>query len=387
VSEPTVLAESPSVPAAAELEPVHPDYGGACLSEIAPTLFGRDGLRREDIVPTWLPSSLHETGPVVLLVLDGLGATQLSARAAIAPTMAAMEQSTITSVAPTTTSTALTSIVTGRPPAAHGVVGYRVRVGAEVMNVLRWTTPSGDARARVPPQAFQQLPAFLGRHVPVVTRAEFQGTGFTEAHLHGAEIHGWRLSSSLPVIAADLVRSGAAFVYAYYDGIDSIAHETGLGERYEAELAATDRMVADLIDRLPAGAALAITSDHGQVEVRSGPIRLDDEVMAEVEGLSGEGRFRWLHVRDGATERVAKRAAERYGDVAWVRTVDELVDGGFFGGHLPDAFLNRLGRVALMAKAPISFADPSDTGDFHLIARHGSLTKDEALVPLLGLRR
>ena len=32
----------------------------------------------------------------------------------------------------------------------------------------------------------------------------------------------------------------APFVYAYYDGIDKIAHDKGLGEHYRAELRAAD---------------------------------------------------------------------------------------------------------------------------------------------------
>ena len=156
------------------------------------------------------------------------------------------------------------------------------------------------------------------------------------------------------MVVANLIRDGAPFVYAYYDGIDSIAHETGLGERYDAEVAATDRLVADLLARLPKSAALAITSDHGQVEVRTAPIHLDEEVMAEVTGLSGEGRFRWLHTAHGATQRVARRATDHYGDVAWVRTVSELAEEGFFGGPLSADFLSRLGDVALQWREPRS---------------------------------
>ena len=367
-------------------QPIRPDYEAACISGIVPALLSGQAAAGGE-VPDWVPESLHGGGPVVLLVLDGLGAQQLEARRAITPTMSQMEQATITSVVPTTTAAALTSITTGTPPAAHGVVGYRLRVVNQVMNVLRWTTSSGDARDTVRPRAFQQLPSFGGERIPVVTRSEFVGTGFTDAHLFGTEVHGWRLASSLPVIAAGLVRDGAPFVYAYYDGIDSIAHETGLGDRYDAELAATDRMIADLIDRLPKGAALAITADHGQVEVLEQPIRFDKELLADVTGMSGEGRFRWLHVGRGATDKVARRIANRLGDLAWVRTLDELDEGGYFGGPLSDEFRRRLGDVAVMARAAVSFADPADPGDIHLVSRHGSLTADEMYVPLLGLRR
>jgi hypothetical protein len=364
--------------------PLVPDYGGRCLTELVPVLMRLGDLRARDAVPDWVPPRVAEASNVVLLILDGLGAEQLACRRELAPTMTAMAHATLTSVAPTTTAAALTSIVTGRTPAEHGVVGYRVWVGGQVLNVLRWTTPSGDARNEVRPRAFQQLPPFLGQRVPVISKAEFAHTGFTEAHLFGVELIGYRLSSSLPVLIAEALQRRAPFVYAYYDGIDAIAHMTGLGACYDAEVHATDQLVANVLERLPKGSALVISADHGQVEVTAAPIRIDEDVMVDVEAISGEGRFRWLHARPGATERVATKAAERFGDVCWVRTLDELVDAGIFGGALPDAFRRRLGDVALMARAPVAVFDPADPADAHLIGRHGSLTKDEVLVPLLG---
>jgi hypothetical protein len=45
-----------------------------------------------------------------------------------------------------------------------------------------------------------------------------------------------------------------------------------------------------------------------------------------------------------------------------------------------------MGDVALVAREPISFDDPADTGPFRLVSRHGSLTSAEMLVPLLAGR-
>ncbi len=367
-------------------EPLRPDYGGACLTEVVPTLLRLDALRVADALPVWLPAPLVDATAVVLLVLDGLGAESLAAHRAVTPVMSAMAGATITSVAPTTTVTALTSLTTGRAPADHGVLGHRVRAGDEVLNVLRWTTGAGDARAEIRPQAFQQVEPFLGRRVPVVSQAAFAGSGFSQAHLAGTELLGWRVASSIGVFVAEALARGERFVYAYYDGIDKVAHCEGLGACYEAELAAVDRLVADLVDRLPAGCALAVTSDHGQVETARPPVTIDPGLMDEVTGLSGDGRFRWLHVRAGATARVAAIARELYGGIAWVRTVAEIDGAGWFGKPLPDAFARRLGDVALVARAAVSFADPTDPGDQRLVARHGSLTSAEALVPLLGVR-
>ncbi|MGH9151727.1 MAG: alkaline phosphatase family protein [Acidimicrobiales bacterium] len=359
--------------------PVLPAYGGACLSSLVPAL-----LSPAAGAPEWMPPSVREASQVVLLVLDGLGWEQLCERAGLAPVLTGMEGRPITSVAPTTTVTALTSISTGLAPADHGVVGYRVRVGRrDVLNVLRWNTAAGDARPLVPPGAFQPEPAFAGTAPPVVTRAEFATTGFTAAHLAGARLHGWRLPSAVPVEVRRLLAAGEPFVYAYYDGIDKVAHDRGFGPYYDAELAATDRLVADVLAVLPPGAALVVTSDHGQVQVDGAGIELDPALMADVDLLSGEGRFRWLHARPGTAERLAATAHRLYDDVAWVRTLDEVVEQGWLGGRPSPEVARRLGDVALVPFEPVAFLDPADTGESRLVCRHGSLTPAEAIVPLL----
>ena len=359
-------------------EPLIPDYGGACISSIVPALSaGSYG-------PEWVPAAAREARQVVLFVLDGLGWEQLQERRHLAPTLAGMEGSPISSVAPSTTACALTSIALGRPPSEHGIVGYRFHAGGgDVLNVLRWATRHGDARGALPPEEMQPVAAFGGRRVPVLTRAEFEGSGFSTAHLNGALVVGWKAPSSLAVEVAGALGAGEPFVYAYYDGIDRIAHAHGFDAHYDAELAAADRLVAELLAALPAGAALVVTSDHGQVDVGANRVPLAGDLLEDAVLHSGEGRFLWLHVAPGASEDVAARARAAHGDVAWVRTRAEIEDEGWLGGPLPDRFADRIGDVALVPFEPVALVDPADPSGSSLVCRHGSLTSAEMLVPLL----
>ncbi|MGH9079977.1 MAG: alkaline phosphatase family protein [Acidimicrobiales bacterium] len=375
---------SPTVP------PVLPDYPGACIANVVPALLGRAG--PEAPGAGWLPAPARHADQVVLLVLDGLGWEQLRARASLTPTLSGAVgiDHAITSVAPTTTACALTSITTGLPPCRHGLLGYRLALGGEVLDALHWTVGSRrarDGRRTVPARRFQPHAPFAGatRPVPVVSRSEFGGTGFTAAHLGDAPLHGYRVPSSLPVEIGRLVRGGEPFVYAYYDGIDKVAHTSGLGELYDAELRAVDRMVADVADQLPAGAVLVVTADHGQIDVGPQLELIGREIMDLVSLLSGEGRFRWLHARPGAAGELLHAAADRYAATTWVKSREQAIDEGLFGGPLDRGFLPRLGDVALLPQAPMAFVDPADTGESRLYSRHGSLTADEMLVPLVAL--
>ena len=366
----------------ATVQPIVPDYGGANVRGIVPALLGPSDW--STTLPDWMPGVIADANQVVLLVLDGLGWDQLQERHHVAPTIAALSGGPITTVAPTTTATALSSIATGLTPGEHGLVGYRMVLGGEVLNVLRWSVNGEDRRRSLPPSDVQRYQAFLGEPVPVVSPAELTHTAFTQAHLRGSVSLGWRATSSMPLETRAQLEAGERFVYAYYGGIDKIAHERGFGEYYDAELRTADRLVADMLEVLPPGAALLITADHGQVEVGDNIVHPSDDLLRLVTLQSGEGRFRWFHTHRDAIDELRAAAVEEFGDTGWVRTRQEMIDEGWFGPSVAPPVASRLGDVAVVAHQPVSYHDPDDGGPFALICRHGSMTSAEVNVPLLA---
>lgn len=360
--------------------PTLPRYSGANVRGLVPALLAPRGAT----APAWIPAEAAAARQVVLLVVDGLGWEQLQERTHLAPTLAAMSGGPITTVAPSTTATALTSITTGLTPGEHGLVGYRMEMAGEVLNVLRWSTGHGDSRRLIEPAATQPFVPFMGERVPVVGKAELEQSAFSEAHLRGSRPDGWRSASSIAVVVGELLRRGERLVYAYYDGIDKIAHERGFGPFYDAELQLVDRLVADVRAALPPGAALLITADHGQVEVGEQLVTPAADVLRVCRMQSGEGRFRWLHARPGSQAELLAAATEHHGHHAWVRSRQQLIDDGWFGPTVSPPVAARYGDVALVPFEPISFDDPADSGPFPLVCRHGSLTSAEMLVPLLA---
>jgi hypothetical protein len=357
---------------------VLPAIGGSSIAGLIPALLGATD-------DAWLPEAARTAEQVVLLLLDGLGWHAIGEHAARMPTVAAMEGGPITSVVPSTTATALTSVSTGLAPAQHGIVGYRMRVGSDVLNVLRWSVRDGNR----PPDPFdvQRHTAFLGRAVPVVTRSEFRNSGFTSAHLRGGRFIGWHTTAMLVEQCVRCIEAGERVVYGYYPGVDTVAHEFGLRERaYLRELEATDRLVAELRDALPAHAALLVTSDHGQVHLESTSWIDIAELAPLVGAMAGDGRFRYLYARPGAGGELAEKARAIVGDRGWVWTRAELLDSGMLGAGATGTIPGRIGDVVLGAKEPVAFIDPSMANEPNLKSGHGSLTADEMLVPLLAAR-
>ena len=188
--------------------PTLPQYSGANVRGIVPALLAPRGGSR----PAWIPSAAAAAEQVVLLVIDGLGWEQLQQRRHLAPNLAALSGGSITSVVPSTTATALTSITTGLTPGEHGVVGYRMEMSGEVLNVLRWSAGHGDSRRQIIPAATQPFQPFLGERIAVVSKAELEQSAFSEAHLRGCEPAGWRAASSMPVIIKSLLARGDRLV-------------------------------------------------------------------------------------------------------------------------------------------------------------------------------
>jgi len=361
-----------------------PDYQGGSIAGLIPALLGPRGTQE---IPQWMPACVQGANQVVLLVLDGLGWHQLQEHQLHAPMLSGMQGKSITSVAPTTTVTALTSIATGLTPGEHGMMGYRIDLGGHVVQMLRWGDDKGDLRATYPPDLVQPCPPFMGAAVPVLSKAELEGSAFTEAHLRGSRPMGWRAASSIAVQVGQLLRSGQKFVYAYYDGVDKIAHERGFGEYYNAELRNADRLVADVAEALVPGSVLLVTADHGQVHVGQNTQSPHADVLSRITHQSGEGRFRWLHAKSGAEQDLLDAAKQHHGKDAWVVSRDEACEQQWFGKRVTDVARKRLGDVALVPFTATSFDEPLDSGSYLLVCRHGSLTDAEIDVPLLAIAR
>lgn len=355
--------------------PGPPAYDGAWVGAVLPALLG-------DAEPGVLPVPARDAEQAVLLVVDGLGWDAVTGGGATE--LAALAGGPIDTTVPSTTVTALTSITTGRPPAQHGVIGYRMRVGGQVLSMLSWNPDKGPD-----PQRVQPHPPFAGRPVPAVTHADFTGSGLTAAHLRGADLLGWKTPAVLIEHAVSAVAGGAPAVYAYYDGLDKVGHEFGPGSPFAArELAAVDRLVGELRDELPASCALVVTADHGMVPVPTARQHDLGELSPMVAAWSGEARLRSLYAAPGRSEELLAACRGAYAHDAWVVTRDEAIDAGWLGGAPSAEVAGRVGDVILASAGEATFIAPDLRREGKLLGAHGSLTAAELRVPLLaGLGR
>lgn len=380
--------------------PLVPRYGDRSLSDLLPSLLGVLGVAGEvDRL------DFGEAALAAVLVVDGLGWELLRSHPEEAPFLTAAAREPLTSGFPSTTAASLSSIGTGLPPGEHGLVGYTIAVPGEErpMNVLIWQLYGHgghvDLRGSLPPERFQprrtafQRATSAGVAVTLIGPRHHAHSGLTRASLRGGH---YRPALGMGDVAAEVVASlreasGRSLVYAYHPDLDLIGHvRGGNSEAWRLHLRHVDRLASDIAERLPAGALLVITGDHGMVDIDvNDRIDVDDDpgYLRGVRLLAGEPRARHVHAQPGAEAEVLAAWEELAGGVAWVRSRETAIDAGWFGPAVPDRVRPAIGDVVVASRGRTVITNRAvDPLQAQLRGHHGSLTAGEVLVPLVVVR-
>nr|WP_202422637.1 nucleotide pyrophosphatase/phosphodiesterase family protein [Gordonia sp. SID5947] len=344
---------------------------------------------------------------VVLLLIDGLGATLLDDHAGVAPTLTATRAATIRAGFPATTATSITSLMAGAPCGSHGIIGYSFRTERDetrgpkrrTLNALRWTFNTSVGRSALGlyvPERIQPgtglLAEMAARDVEVsyVMPAAYRGSGFSRAAFRVA---GTYLAAQTP--AEILAGVGEALapstprhrlIYAYWPDLDAAGHLFGPGSpQWVKTLGVVDRLVADIASELPRDATLVVTGDHGMIQADN---RIDidttDEMLKGVEAVAGEMRVRQVYTRPGARDDVYTFWTDILGDDAFVVPREQVIDEQWFGAEVTDVVAERIGDLVAVARGNtiITRTRTDPTPEVNMPGHHGAWTTAEQLVPV-----
>ena len=285
---------------------VPPDYAGGSIVNLAASLLQAFGIQppnppcRPERMP---PEMLADAPGVVLLVCDALGQSQLarvlaSGRAPNLERLVAQAPGgvrTLTSVFPSTTTSALPSLCTALTPAQHGMLGMRQwleEIGA-LGDMLRFCTvaeraqPIDPALIRSGPTLYEQLSA-RGIAAVAISASQHQGTGFTDLLHEGAQYLGYEGQSEIPYLLQTSLnrrRGQRSFHYVYWHLVDTLSHNYGpQSEPCALEMEFVDLMLGKIMDCCArAGHTLLLTADHGQIAL--------DPARALVQKVGEAGAF------------------------------------------------------------------------------------------------
>ncbi len=383
-------------------ELVFPDYRKFSISNIGNSILSSFGLKAGKGRAFEIPRA--DSGKVVLIVIDGLGASLLKR----AFPKISKKAGILTSVFPSTTSSAYTSILRGAPPSVHGITGYWQRDSSgNFGQLVKYKNHPFFEKLSLPKNPVSLLlengaicGKLLSEKIPCTTIVKKEYVGREFSKILGNQDEG---VSTVPFsgCAKDLgdqisraIKESPkqAFISAYYDGVDSESHLKG---PYSPEALAKVRKIfhslKSALSNIGKETFVAITADHGQVPVFREKNRLfyrKDEKLASLLSSppAGDNRAVYLYPKEGYGDSLGKHLSrsEFFSQNFAVFRSKELVDGGLFGPVLKKNRRELYARVGEFALLSRNSSQLGHTEKGRLLGNHGSLTEEEIFVPLIA---
>ena len=399
---------------------VMPDYDGGGLLNVPATVLDVLGARDATDAPPLVgldPKLREGVRQVVVILADGLGWWQLEmfCDRGDTPFLAELRERArrrdraqlldVTTVFPSTTAAAITTLNTARTPLEHGNIAYFIWLEefAQVTAMLRW----GPAILRrgsyfddpaVDPLGFVLVPSIhrrlreRGIASYVIEPEIFRTEAMTRMHAAEASFVGYVLPSSMGVrLRALLEVPRPSYVYAYWSGIDTVSHLYGP----RSEEAAMEAALFDLDlrralgDRGPSDRLVILTADHGHAT--TDPDKMldivgDEELRALLRNPpAGEPRLVFLHT--DRPKQVREHIDRRWPGLVTLLDRDELIDAGLFGQGDPMVARRRIGEVVALLDRDLSASIVKVEGQpIRHRGSHGGMTADEMRIPVLAWR-
>jgi hypothetical protein len=400
---------------------IYPNYSGNSILNIPSSicrLLEVSGLGAPPLETALLDPLGTEVRRVVLVLMDALALHRLQGwmAAGLAPAWEKLSQqgllAPLTSITPSTTCSALTSLWTGRSPYEHGVMGYEMwmKEYGMIVNMILHSPAAfnGSAgsleKAGFQPKNYLSFPT-LAQHLAaqgIETHAfqhfSISGSGLSQMILNGARIHPFGSAPELWISVRQLLEAQPEqrmYTWVYWGNVDHLGHLHGPDdERPAAEFANfSQAFAANFLDKLTPrarrGTVIILLADHGMITTPpDAHYELHNHASLDRRlhmVPTGENRLMYLYPRPGQIE-----AVREYIQRTWLdsfRVVDSAYaaeSGLFGGGERHPALGDRLGDLVVFPGEKMYLWWAPHKNILH--GRHGGLNPEEMLVPFLAAR-
>ncbi|HVB12940.1 MAG TPA: alkaline phosphatase family protein [Nitrososphaerales archaeon] len=354
---------------------------------------------------------------VVLLLLDGLGSKLVeSARKNYGvPSFERVSENSnqldITSVFPSTTASAISSLHTGLTPQEHGVIGYTMylRELGLIGQMLRFSPMLGgrslfdiglDRQKFLGGETIHERLGKEGMDSTVYVPRYIMDSGLSQLTYRGALVEPQNSAADMLVgLRKNLEKAKRkSFHFAYHPSPDTLLHAHGpYSEEYAVELESIFRIVeSELFRKLDRSVAkdtvLIISGDHGGVHIERENV-IDLFNHPKLLGMlklppTGDSRAAILHIKEGEEDGIRKYFDQYFENLFEIRTSKWLLDQGYFGlGRVKAETYDRIGDLVALPRSynamDNSIIDPNHGS---IPGRHGGLSEEEMKVPCVITR-
>jgi hypothetical protein len=397
---------------------IHPDYLGSSILNLPYSIcqwLDAEPLGVAPVRPELTVTSSNSIRRVVLVLVDALALHRLQRWMSdgTAPVWANLAEqgrlAALTSIIPSTTSTALTTLWTGRSPAEHGIVGYELwlKEYGVVSNMILHApiTFENDigslVKAGFKPEQFLNLPT-LGTHLAsygvrsyALQHRSIIRSGLSQMFLKDVDVHGYITPAELWVNLRHLVEAHPnlrQYFWVYTGQLDYFSHfyhpddERTAAEFSEFSHAFEQHFLNRLSPAVRKGTLILLTADHGMLATRKSAhydLRNHPGLTRQFHILpTGEHRLMYLFIKLSQADQVRSYFEQTWpGQFSFLDPV-KAVARGLFGPGTPHPFLfDRLGDLIVVARdeAYLWWAEKENP----MIGQHGGLSPEEMIVPLL----
>jgi len=398
---------------------VFPDYHGQSILNIPDTIchwMGMPQVGPGPLIPEISRALATGARRVILILIDALAHHRLQQWMANAPVWKRLAAEGIlaplTSVVPSTTSSALTTLWTGASPASHGIIGYEMwlkqysMVANMILHAPMSFKGSVDSLAEAGFKAESFLPvATLGSHFwnhgvksYAFNHHSIANSGLSRMLMRDVEVKPFATTASMWVSIRRLIESRLderMYIWSYWGAVDGLSHRHGpedervLAEFIHFSYAFEEFFLKRLSPQARKETVVILTADHGQTHTPLKP----DQLLANTPELdcylrlkpTCENRFAFLYLNPGSETAVSQLFAQHWpGRFSLIPSRDALSAGLFGPGpHHPD-ILNRIGDLIAVSReeAYLWWADEKD----FLLGRHGGLSPHDMIVPFLAAK-
>ncbi len=370
-----------------------------------------------------LISPLGRSRKIIFILVDGLALHRFERwlEDGTAPVWTTLEENgilaPITSVVPSTTSSAITSFWTAQAPKTHGILGYELwlKEYGLVANMVLHAPISFQSRdgnsvegslnhAGFKAREYLNQPTlgtYLQNHgvqVHAFQRHAINHSGMSQMFMKDIHLHSFGSAADLWVDVRNWLetrKDEPSLAYVYWEQVDHLSHHYGPDdERPAADFSIFSQAFKKIfLDKLDPTArkdtVIILTADHGQVNTTPLPqydyanhTNLDNDLHIRP---TGENRLMYLFVRPGKLEEVRAYFDTSFKGQFYVSTASELAKTDLFGpGLAHPAFNDRLGDLIAVPQGYSYLWWTNKTNI--LYGRHGGLHREEMLVPFLAAR-
>jgi hypothetical protein len=404
---------------------LYPRYDQNCISNIPGTILDLFDVNHNlSKLPIKFNSEVKEANKIVLFVLDGFGYDQFLRYHKEQKFLSSLANKSdvfpLTSIFPSQTTNALTTLNTGLTPQEHGLFEYYIYIKEvdRIVNTLRFEPLGSRIRNELLEKGFS--PDILFNGTTIQNKLKEEGIkSFTHIYASYAYSHYSKLlfkdSTFIPSLkSSDLIvtlkkklekETGPAYFFVHLSNLDTISHEYGpKSYEYGAELSAISYLLnKELIEKIDPQTAketlILLTADHGGVNIIPNDTTYLNGFCDVLKNLkrgksgnsilpTGSARDVFLHVKQDKLLETQKLLIEKIGSKAKIVETEQAIKDGLFGrGEIGKQFVDRAGNLLILpyGNETVWFEHFKDI-QYNPIGQHGGLSPEEMVVPLAVTR-